>query len=211
MGSSIPTYVQLRVNLILIALGLVVAFKARNAQRLLTRRRRSARCDRKNAKRKERLTSIAWERVRHLRPPSGVAIVVWASSNGDILTNADLLKLMAVSRSVSTALAKMEARAYAEFEATIAGSELEEAMWNWCEEDVEPSEPNDVLPHQGSAMTVERDDFAKGRLLCKAWREFWDQGFRVKLSLHQAHVSKLCMAGFDMQQKDGNKIKFYYS
>ena len=105
--------------------------------------------------------SIAWKRVRHLRPPSGAAIVVWASLLDDVLTNADLLKLMAVSRSVSTALAKLEARLFSEFEARIAGSELENAMWDWCE----GSEPEDamwdwceedVLPHQSSAMTVAR-------------------------------------------------------
>ena len=88
------------------------------------------RAARRRAKQRERLTSIAWERVWQLRVVSGAAIVVWAQSQ-NVLTNADLLKLMRVSRSVSTALAKLEARVYAEFEATIAGSELEEAMWKW--------------------------------------------------------------------------------
>ena len=131
----------------------------------------------KIAKLRERLTSIAWERVRHLRPSSGAAIVVWASSNCDLLnrdlTNGDLLKLMPVSRSVSTALAKVEARAFAEFEATNAGSELEEAMWNWWTEDVEPSETSEVFPHQGPATTVERV-----RRIC--WGDFLQEMKKVK-------------------------------
>ena len=32
------------------------------------------------------------------------------------------------------------------------------------------------------------------RLLCKAWREVWDQGFRIKLIIHEACVSDLCHA-----------------
>ena len=32
------------------------------------------------------------------------------------------------------------------------------------------------------------------RLLCKAWREVWDQGFRVKLHLHEDHYMTLCLA-----------------
>ena len=32
------------------------------------------------------------------------------------------------------------------------------------------------------------------RLLCKAWREFWNQGFRIKLSLHQDHIWEMCRA-----------------
>ena len=36
----------------------------------------------------------------------------------------------------------------------------------------------------------------KWRLLCKAWREVWDQGFRVKLSLDQSHVLELCSVAF---------------
>ena len=45
---------------------------------------------------------------------------------------------------------------------------------------------------------VQRNDVAawirNWRLLCKEWREVWDQGFRVKMSLHQDYVSMLCNA-----------------
>ena len=85
------------------------------------------RAARRRAKQRVLLTRNAWHRVRQLQDPSGAAIVVWAQSRM-ILTNGDLLNLMRVSRSVSTALAKVEARAFSEFEATIKGSELEEAM-----------------------------------------------------------------------------------
>ena len=36
----------------------------------------------------------------------------------------------------------------------------------------------------------------KWRLLSKSWREVWDQGFRVKLSLDQSHVLELCSVAF---------------
>ena len=112
------------------------------------------RAARRRAKQRERLTSIAWERVWQLRVVSGAAIVVWAQSR-NVLTNADLLKLMRVSRSVSTALAKAEARAFAEFEATMEGSELEEAMWNWGMDEVEPNEASGLC-YESQAMTVDR-------------------------------------------------------
>ena len=32
------------------------------------------------------------------------------------------------------------------------------------------------------------------RLLSKEWRVFWDQGFRIKLLVHETHVSDLCHA-----------------
>ena len=88
------------------------------------------------------------------------AIMIWDSSNVDLLnpflTNGDLLKLMPVSRSVYTSLAKVEARAFAEFESSHAGSDLEKAMWNWRKENVKPRRTNDVFLHQGPASIAER-------------------------------------------------------
>ena len=57
---------------------------------------------------------------------------------------------------------------------------------------------------------------ATWRLLSKAWREIWDQGCRVKLSLHQDHVSQLRFAAQVSQldllfRRDSvNKILYYY-
>ena len=138
-----------------------------------------------------------------LRPLSDVAIVMWASSNGDllnrILTNGDLLKLMPVSRSVYTSLAKVEARAFAEFESTHAESELEEAMLLSVRKghhiqrrgiqievflsDVELRGSSKIIPHQCPATTAERM-----RRIC--WGEFFQerkktmpQGKSVKVTL----------------------------
>ena len=117
------------------------------------------RAARRRAEQRERLTSIAWERVRQLQSTPVAAIVMWASSNGarlnDVFTNGDLLKLMRASRSVSTALAKAEALAFLEFEAAMEGSELEEAMWNWGMEEVEPSEVSGLC-YENQAMSVDR-------------------------------------------------------
>ena len=77
------------------------------------------------AKQREGLTSIALERVLQLQSTPVAAIVMWVSSNGarlnDIFTNGDLLKLMRASRSVSIALSKVEARAFAAYEAAVHG------------------------------------------------------------------------------------------
>ena len=54
----------------------------------------------------------------------------------------------------------------------------------------------------------------KWRLLCKAWREVWDQGFRVRLFLHEDHVGELCYAGGSygdlMFYRDScNKVEYF--
>ena len=51
------------------------------------------------------------------------------------------------------------------------------------------------------------------RLLCKAWREVWDQGFRVKLSLPEGHVYELslavrCSDDLVFSRDSCNKIRF---
>ena len=52
------------------------------------------------------------------------------------------------------------------------------------------------------------------RLLCKAWREVWDQGFRVKLHLHEDRVSNLCHAArcygdLKFSRDSCNKVKYF--
>ena len=156
----------------------------------------SGRAARRRAKQRERLTSIAWERVRQMRPTSGTTVLLWASSNGDrlndVFTNGDLLKLMCVSRSVSSALEKVEARAFDEYEAMLEGTELEENMWKWWMADVNvnESEANESFPYQGPLTTVDRvrricwGDFhqenKKGK---ETSRKPTPQGQRVKITL----------------------------
>ena len=131
-----------------------------------------------------------------MRPTSGATIVLWASSNGDRLndffTNGDLFKLMCVSRSVFSALAKVEARAFDEYEAMLEGTELEENMWKWWMADVNvnESEANESFPYQGPLTTVDRvrricwGDFhqenKKGK---ETSRKSTPQGQRVKITL----------------------------
>ena len=75
---------------------------------------------------------MAWRQVRQLQLTTGAAIVVWVCLKGDrrnaVFTNGEVLKLMQASRSVSNQLAQVEAQRFADYEATIEGSELEEAM-----------------------------------------------------------------------------------
>ena len=52
------------------------------------------------------------------------------------------------------------------------------------------------------------------RLLSKAWREVWDQGFRVRMTLHEDHYSTLCLAsprdgGLKFYRDSSNRIKFH--
>ena len=119
----------------------------------------------------------AKQRVGQLQDPSGVAIVVWAQSR-KILTNGDLFNLMRVSRSVSTALAKVEARAFSEFEATIKGSELEEAMWKWFLEEA-IWKCNMTTFHVNELMCVDRV-----RKIC--WGDFLQKMKKAKVTLKKS-------------------------
>ena len=119
----------------------------------------------------------AKQRVGQLQDPSGVAIVVWAQSR-KILTNGDLFNLMRVSRSVSTALAKVEARAFSEFEATIKGSELEEAMWKWFLEEA-MWKCNMTTFHVNEIMCVDRV-----RKIC--WGDFLQEMKKAKVTLKKS-------------------------
>ena len=48
------------------------------------------------------------------------------------------------------------------------------------------------------------------RLLSKEWREVWDQGFRIKLLVHEARVSDLCRAARWYDSRDScNKVVYH--
>ena len=101
--------------------------------------------------------------------------MIWDSSNVDLLnpflTNGDLLKLMPVSRSVYTSLAKVEARAFAEFESSHAGSDLEKAMWNWRKENVKPSRTSDVFPIRAQPGPLNACERSAGAIFFKKRRK----------------------------------------
>ena len=48
------------------------------------------------------------------------------------------------------------------------------------------------------------------RLLCKAWREVWDQGFRIKLLVREARVSDLCRAARWYDSRDSCSKAVYH-
>ena len=138
---------------------------------------------------------FVWELQLQLRDSSGAAIVVWAQSR-NVLTHGDLLKLMCVSRSVSKALAKEEARAFAEFEAKNKweyGLSRKDYMWDWWKEGLEPSETGDIFPHQHPATMVDRE-----RRIC--WGDFIQARKKVaeeakvdKKAIYQGHTVKVTL------------------